>query len=236
MRSAALALVLSVAALCQSSPKETETLRTLDQALLDAFAPGDVAVWNRALAPDAIYVDENGAILHRKEFLDQLKPLPAGTSGHIRISDYQAHISGMLATVVHKDDEEENYHGQLLHAQYLTTETWQRSNGRWQLLLAHVYVVPHAPPAIALSSSQLDAYAGTYSGGDDLTYIIKRNGDHLEGARPGQPPAPLYPEAPDLFFNPDQLRNRKIFQRDSSGRITGFIDRREGQDLVWRKQ
>lgn len=42
-------------------------------------------------------------------------------------------------------------------------------------------------------------------------------------------------ELPDVLFAPDQLRIRKIFQRDAAGRITGFVDRREGGDLVWRR-
>jgi hypothetical protein len=96
IRPAVLTLLLCGAALCHSGQNETATLRQLDQALLDAIAPGNVALWKRALAPDAIYVDENGAILHRAEFLAQLKPLPAGVSGQIRIVDYQAHFTGPL--------------------------------------------------------------------------------------------------------------------------------------------
>jgi hypothetical protein len=34
---------------------------------------------------------------------------------------------------------------------------------------------------------------------------------------------------------PGQPRTRKIFQRNSEGKITGFVDRREGEDLVWRR-
>ena len=51
-------------------------LRADDQALLDAIAPGDKAVWERLLAQDAVYVDENGAVMHRAQFLAALKPLP----------------------------------------------------------------------------------------------------------------------------------------------------------------
>ena len=236
MRAALLTVLLCSAALSQTSQNDTATLRQLDQSLLDAIAPGNAAVWDRALAPDAIYVDENGVIFHRAAFLAELKPLPAGASGKIRITDYQAHFTGQLATVIHKEDEDENYHGQLVHAQYLTTESWQRENGQWKLLLAHVYVVPHAPPSITLSIEQLKQYEGTYTGGPDLVYVIQLKGDHLEAGRPGKALSRLYAEAPDLFFIPDQLRNRKMFQRDSSGRITGFIDRREGQDLIWKKK
>lgn len=31
------------------------------------------------------------------------------------------------------------------------------------------------------------------------------------------------------------LLTRKIFQRDANGKIMGFVDRREGEDLVWRR-
>jgi hypothetical protein len=38
-----------------------------------------------------------------------------------------------------------------------------------------------------------------------------------------------------VFFVAGQPRTRKIFQRDAAGKITGFVDRREGIDLVWKK-
>ena len=77
-------------------------LRADDQALLDAIAPGDKAVWERLLTQDAVYVDENGTVMDRAQFLAALKPLPAGSSGHIAIVDYQAHIHGQVALIVHK--------------------------------------------------------------------------------------------------------------------------------------
>jgi hypothetical protein len=122
--------VLGLHAAPTAPDQTTELLRAQDQALMDAIAPGDRKVWDRALAADAVYVDENGAVINRSEFLRQLEPLPAGTSGSIQITTYEAHISGDMATVVHTDDEQENYHGQMLHARYLTTETWApRSRG-----------------------------------------------------------------------------------------------------------
>jgi hypothetical protein len=32
-----------------------------------------------------------------------------------------------------------------------------------------------------------------------------------------------------------QPRTRKIFDRDNTGRVTGFVDRRAGSDLVWKR-
>jgi hypothetical protein len=46
---------------------------------------------------------------------------------------------------------------------------------------------------------------------------------------------PLLVEVRDVLFIAGQPRIRKIFQRDTAGRITGFVDRRENWDLVWRR-
>ena len=149
----------------------TDLLRAKDQALLYAIAPGDRKVWDDVLAANAVYVDENGAVMNRAEYLKQLEPLPPGASGTLRIASYSASFSGDLATVIHTDDEEENYHGQILHAQYLMTETWRRDSGDWKLYMVHAYAVLKDPPAINLPSESMAEYAGRYSGGSDLTYV-----------------------------------------------------------------
>jgi ketosteroid isomerase-like protein len=209
-------------------------LRAKDQALLDAIAPGDRKPWEEALAPDAVYVDENGAIIDRAQFLKQLEPLPAGASGTLRIASYSAHISGDLATVIHTDDEEENYHGQILHARYLTTETWHRDAGQWKLYLAHIYAVLKDPPAITLPAGEMQQYAGRYVAGRELVYVIQWDGKELTGGRQGSAMKPLEVEVRDVLFLPGQPRIRKIFQRDEKGKIIGFVDRRESWDLVWK--
>lgn len=213
----------------------TQEFRNRDQALIDAIAPGDAKAWDNALAADAVYVDENGEEINRADFLAQLKPLPPGTSGNIRISKYSVRVSGDVATVIHTDDEQENYHGQALTAQYLMTETWQRQAGTWKLLLVHAYAVLKEPKGASLPAAELDAYVGRYSGGSDLTYTIRREGDHLIGQREGRPESSLTVEVRDVFFVSGQLRTRKIFERDNSGQVTGLVDRREGTDLVWKR-
>lgn len=228
-------LVLSLAIASPSAMDVSQELRARDQALLDAFAPGDVKVWDQALAANAVYVDENGQVMNRAEFLAQLQPLPKGASGNIQISKYSASVSEDVATVVHTDDESEEYHGQHLTAQYLMTETWQRQEGAWKLLQVHAYSVLHAPKPIALPIAELDAYAGRYRAAPDLIYTVRREGDHLVGGREGRTPAPLLAEVRDVFFVSGQLRVRKIFQRNDQGKIVGFVDRREGEDLVWQR-
>lgn len=195
----------------------TAVLRSKDQALLDAIAPGDTKSWDAVLAPDAVYVDENGQIMTRAEFLKQLTPLPPGTSGTIKIKSYSATVHGDVATVIHTDDEHENYHGQQLHAEYLTTETWHKVGADWKLLLVHTYAVLHDPPSMTLTALDLDDYVGKYTAGD-LAYTITRDGDHLVGSREGRPSASLLAEIRDVFFITGQPRTRKIFQRNAEGK------------------
>jgi hypothetical protein len=208
-------------------------LRADDQALLDAIAPGDKAVWERLLTQDAVYVDENGTVMNRAQFLAALKPLPAGSSGHISIVDYQARIHGPVALVVHKDDERENYHGIALRADYLMTETWIKEGADWRLALVHVYVVAKDPPAIKTPANLLAEYEGRYRAAPDLSYLIRREGDHLVGERQGLPNVTLAQESTDVFFVPGHPRDRKIFRRDAGNKIVDFVDRREGEDLVF---
>jgi hypothetical protein len=118
--------------------------------------------------------------------------LPQGVSGNIKIVAYSARLSGDVAAVIHTDDEQEDFRGQHLTAQHLTTETWQRQNGAWKLLLIRTYSVWKALKSMALTPSELDA----------LTYTIKREGDHLVGARAGGQSAVLKAEIRDVFFTP----------------------------------
>ena len=137
--------------------------------------------------------------------------------------------------MIHVDDEQENYHGQRLTSRYLTTETWRRDGDEWKLYLIHTYAAPKDPPAITLPAKELEQYAGRYSGGQDLVYVIKFDGQRLVGGRQGSSMKPLNVEVRDVLFIPGQPRIRKIFQRDEHGKITGFVDRRESWDLVWKK-
>ncbi|MGH9863989.1 MAG: nuclear transport factor 2 family protein [Candidatus Acidiferrales bacterium] len=227
--------VLMLLASPNLSNRDVELLRAKDQALLDAIGSGDRKVWDNALAPDALVVDESGSIVNRSEFLEQLSPLPPNVSGSLQIVSYSAQISGDLATVIHTDDERENYHGQMLHSQYVTTETWHLDEGQWKLHLVHVYAILKDPPVISLPGSVLQQYAGRYKAAADLIYVIQWNGKQLLGGREGSPLKRLEVELRDVLFVPGQPRIRMIFQRDETGQVTAFLDRRESWDLVWRR-
>jgi len=231
-------LILVPAGVGQNPASSVEEISNLlhakDQALMDAVTAGDPKVWDAVLAPDVIYLDESGVVSSRADLLAQIKPLAAGVSGNIKVTDYKLTLHGDTATVFMADEEEENFHGAQLHARYLVTETWQKAGSDWKLLLVHVYATLFEPPVMKVNSQDLDAYVGRYAVGD-LVYVISRDGDHLVGGREGKPTSTLNAELKDVFFVSGQLRTRKIFQRDAEGKVTGFLDRREGVDLPWKR-
>jgi uncharacterized protein DUF4440/uncharacterized protein DUF3471 len=213
----------------------TALLRQRTQALLDAIATGGAPLWDRTLDPRAIYVSEAGDIETKASLLAQLTPLPDGISGRIAIGRFQVELHGDTAIVLHVDHESEDYFGHPLTAEYTTLNVWQHGPAGWRLIAAQVHANQADPPAIQLPAAELDALVGSYRLTDAIRYEIRREGDHLVGQRTGRPPQPLAAEARDVFFVAGQPRNRKIFLRDPSGRVTGFADRREGRDLRWSR-
>lgn len=210
-------------------------IRAKDQAMMDAFATGERAVFDAAFAPEAVYLDENGNLMDRSAFLAQLQPLPAHTSGHIDLANYRFHRFGDVAIVTYMEVETENYHGQILHTNSLTSETWRETPSGWKIAITQTMVIPKDPPEVTLSSNDLAAYSGTYEGGMDLVNKITIQDGKLFSERRGRPGAPLRAELKDVFFIAGQPRTRKIFQRDATGSIVGYVDRREGEDVVWRR-
>jgi hypothetical protein len=231
-------LLLAAAVMAAPAPDSMSTgpvlaqLRAKDQALLDAIAPGDRGLWERTLSADAIYVDENGEVFDRAKFLGEIKPLPAGASGHISIAAYDGVVHGNVALIRMRGDERELFHGAALHADYLMTETWLRQGAEWKLAMVHAYVVAVDPPAVALEAKVLDGLVGRYVFAD-LSLTVRREGDHLAGAQGTGPARPLLAETADVLFQPGRPRVRWIVERDAAGRVTRLINRREGEDMAW---
>ena len=87
----------------------------------------------------------------------------------------------------------------MLTSHYLMTETWQRQADRWKLQMVHAYAILKDPPAITLPAKDLQQYAGRYSGGADLAYLIQWDGKQLLGGRPGRSMTPLQVEVRDVL-------------------------------------
>jgi hypothetical protein len=228
-------LLVSSAAAAQADDARPVIAQQL-QDLMDATSNGDARVWDRLLDPACLYVEEDDSVKSKADMLKENVPLPTGISGVIRVEVLRFHQDGDIAVAVARQHETEDYFGQMLHAEYLTNTTWRREAQGWKLIAAQVLAEPIDPPAVALPPQTLSEYAGTYTLKDSqTTYTVKFDGAKLSGARGDRPPAVLSAELKDVLFIAGQPRIRMIFQRDAAGRITGFLSRREGRDVVWVK-
>lgn len=236
MRALACLTVLALAA--SSGPvlaSDQDDMQAIVQTLMSAVAPGDAAPWRKYLDDSFVYVTEGDEIQTKAQILKDFGPLPKGVTGSIKITNYKAVVHGDFAVATHIDEESEHIHGQDLHPRYLTSDTWKKTPEGWRLVMQHVKVMLDEPPAQTLSPALLDEYAGTY-GAEGLTIRVRRDGDHLVAERAGRPAQVWKAEARDVFFTPGRPRERKVFQRDASGAITGYADRREAHDILMARK
>ena len=111
-----------------------------------------------------------------------------------------------------------------------------------------VYVVYASAGAALLGLSGLtwaadapatDAHAsipdivGTYELGPGQIRAITADGAKLFVERKGKKER-LFPETSDLFFRKD-VEGRILFRADAAGKIDALIDRRNNEDVVWKK-
>jgi hypothetical protein len=98
------------------------------QELYDAVAPGNRTPWKRYVADDAMFFDEKGRAMDKRALIDDLKPLPAGYSGSIRVVRPASRFATNVAAMSYDLEETETVFGRQLHARYHATDTWLYRN------------------------------------------------------------------------------------------------------------
>ena len=216
-----------------SFPTEPD-LERITQELLDAVTRGDRDPWLLYLADDCLLTTEDGRTLTKRELVDQIHPLPAGSAGTLKMANPKVRSYGTTAVITYDALETETIYGQELKTLYHTTDTYLFAFGHWRMIASQGTVVPKDPPLAKVDPKVYDAYAGTYELAPGVTYTVTREGAKLFGQRSGAPRRELLPEAEDRFFLSGD-RGVKIFVRERDGRAVRLLDRRDGNDLVWKR-
>ena len=174
---------------------------------------------------------ENGTLL------EELRPLPKSVWGKLRVTKFCAVVHGSTAVTNYVADEDKGYFGQTIHARYLATDTWLQSPDGWRLVATQVTALRDDPPAITLPASKLDDYVGVYTPlTPEVTYAIRRSSDGLTGERTGQQTRTTQGRGRGLSVRSRPTAASQDLQRDGAGRVTGFVERRETWDIVWRRR
>lgn len=222
----------------QTSPSDGRNaaeLRRITQEMLDAVAPGTAATWDRYLDANYIHMDESGVVRNKEELLREFQPLPPGLVGRIEIDRFQTAFHDRTAVVAYEIQEYLDYHGQPLRTRFRTLDTWLSTPSGWRLIATHVAAVLKDPPAVDLPREDLAEYEGVYALTPAIKTTIRSGDDGLVSNRTDRPEAKYQAEIRDVFFVAGQPRTRRIFTRDGKGRVTGFVDRLEGEDIRWTR-
>jgi hypothetical protein len=120
-----------------TSPPTVQWFQTVEQALMDSIGPGDKSVWERVMDPSCLVTSEEGQVLTRQQFLDQLRPLPQGLTGGITVKDMTVQEFPTFAVVRYLADEWESVFSQRLTTQYRVTDTFRRDSHDWKMVASH---------------------------------------------------------------------------------------------------
>ena len=210
-----------------------EELVRRTQELADAVGRGDAAPWKKYYASDALYFDEKGRNLDKAALVKDIAPLPQGFSGSIKVVRPQCRIFGNVAVLSYDMDESETIFGQQLRARYHATDTWMFRNGAWQILATQVLRY-YEDPSVGSSDPKAETYVGTYELAPGVTIDVSREGDRLFAQRSGREREELLPEANGIFFRKG-VEGRRLFRFASDGKVDALIDRRNNEDVIWKK-
>ena len=236
---AGLAMLSPVAGL--QGPEDSENEITQEelvrrtQELVDAVAVGDQIPWKKYFADDCMFFDEKGRRMNKAALLADLSPMPKGYSGSIAIVNAKSHIEGDVAILSYDLDEKESIFGQNLTARYHETDTWMRRNGSWQIVAGQVMRYYEDPAPGTVEASKFAEYVGTYELAPGVVLTISTDGGQLFRRRGDAPKEQLIPEATDIFFRKG-VEGRVLFHYADSGKVDVLIDRRNNEDVVWRKK
>ncbi|HEY2171807.1 MAG TPA: DUF4440 domain-containing protein [Candidatus Angelobacter sp.] len=204
------------------------------QELFDSVVPGNAEPFKKYFAEDAMFFDEKGRSMDKTALVKDIQPMPKGYSGTIKLVRPKSHIEGNVAILSYDLDETETIFGQNMTARYHETDTWMWRGGKWQIVAGQVLRYYEDPAAGKADTSKFPGYVGTYRLGPERTMTIAAEGGQLYATRNGRPREELIPEASDIFFRKG-VEGRTLFGHGDNGKVITLIDRRNNEDVNWKK-
>jgi hypothetical protein len=181
-----------------------------------------------------MFFDEKGHSMDKTALVKDVQGLPKGYSGTIKLVRPKSHIEGDVAILSYDLDETEVIFGQSMTARYHETDTWMRRGGKWQIVAGQVLRYYEDPASGTADISRFQAYVGSYQLGPERMMTITAEDRHLYSQRNGRAREELIPEASDIFFRKG-VEGRTLFGYGNNGKVETLIDRRNNEDIVWKK-
>ncbi len=203
------------------------------QELYDVIVPGSRTPWKKYFADDCIFSNEKGHTMDKAKLVADITPMPAGYSGSIKIDNVQSRILGDTAVLSYDANETETIFGQNLTARYHVTDTWLRRNDEWKIIASQAHRYYEDPAVGKADPRKFGDFIGTYELAPGQIRSITVENENLFIEREGKKEQ-LLPETSDLFFR-KSIEGRILFHYDANGKVDSLADRRNNEDVIWRK-
>jgi hypothetical protein len=138
-----------------------------------------------------------------------------------------------VAILSYDANETETIFAQNLRARYHVTDTWLRRDGNWQIIASQAHRYYEDPAVGKADPKKFSDFVGTYELAPGQTRTVVVDGDSLFVERNGKKDQFL-PETSELFFRKG-IEGRIMFRYDKNGKVDALIDRRNNEDVIWRK-
>jgi hypothetical protein len=225
-----------ISAQAMAAPVDSAWFQTTTQALYDALATGDAKAWDQALASDCIYTSEDGLVQDRAELIKGIQPLPKGFSGGIKLRDFSTRPAGDAVVAHYFADEWEDVYGQHLKTTYVSTDTWTKRDGKWQMVATQTTVVPRDEDAVPVDPKSFVPLLGTYkvSPESPSNYVVFTRGSDLYGGRDEKTATRLIPLSPLVYFQAGSIHTM-IFVMGKDGRVDEVREIHKYNELAYRR-
>jgi hypothetical protein len=133
------ALVAAIPAVAQQSPTGASTPIKLEEQWTSALVRRDTGTFDRLLAPNFVYT-EDAAVMTRGDVMKSVTGsdyVEWARNEGMKLHDFgDVHV---ITGVLHLRGKGEKGR---FDRRYQFTDTWQRRNGRWQIIAAQDYLIP----------------------------------------------------------------------------------------------
>ena len=150
--------LFALAALAGCAPSQEQVaalIQRRSQEFSDASASGDAKVLANLLDDRVVFMNEGGDMPSKQDIVDGAQPPPAGVKNTLVQQDFKVQLHGDVAVTSFADVSTFQFHGQTLHARYLSTEVWRRESAGWKGGVGQLPEKPVVRPLAPLISTRL---------------------------------------------------------------------------------
>ena len=204
------------------------------QEFSDAGQQGKGSIMASYLDDNVVFFNEGGDKATKTDMSKDGSPAP-GVDRTITTTDWDCKRHGDVAVTSFVDVVEQGPRDKREQYKYRSVETWLKEPDGWKMIGSETLRLEDDPPPVSLDPKTLADYVGTYVDASGQHFAFTRKDDALFASLNGGPASVQKAQARDIFFTTGHGATPKVFQRDSGGKITGFIYLRGNHSLTFKR-